>query len=454
MVNKKILFKDINVEYKNNKIKIILLTIIFSIFISLYLYFSLMNTNLKNSINNYYKKSNIYDIKISGDIPFYKTDTFLIKELDFIKGAKINKFLNAKTTINENILDVKIYDINNNEQNISNDDYINKLSLISGKYPTTVNEGIVTETFLNENNLILGDLIKLDLKDSKLLRAKKIKIVGVIKNEIQNKNEIYINEKNFSYDYYNKMYVTINNKNSKDNINKIKEKLSSIYEERKNLLKNDNEIKINEIKNSLNNLYTLFLPEESLNEYISSYTKELELLEKNQNNLVNSSLDITYREKNNIITKSNLLKNDFNIKIVFLVLAVIIYFLFIYKLINKNKKEILFLKKLGFNNFVILFKCLYITTLFLIKSLLLSFFINTIFHFITWFYVKKNFGISYVINLFDKNIIFNFILPLILIIYFIISIMINRHIYNFNMSYKIKKLIKCVKLCKIKKKKS
>ena len=54
---------DINKEYKNNKRKIILLTIMISIFISFYLYFSLIGTNFKSSIDNYYEKINIYNIK-------------------------------------------------------------------------------------------------------------------------------------------------------------------------------------------------------------------------------------------------------------------------------------------------------------------------------------------------------------------------------------------------------
>ena len=79
--------------------------------------------------------------------------------------------------VNTNSYTVRLNSISN-DRSLTSADYINHLTLTKGRYPRTINEGLVEEKLLYDNKLSLNDLIVLKPKDEDSLRAKKLKIVG------------------------------------------------------------------------------------------------------------------------------------------------------------------------------------------------------------------------------------------------------------------------------------
>ena len=259
MVKKMLFLKSYIKDIIKNKKRFLSLSLIVGIVLGVFLCFTSLLGNIKNSYQTYLKKNNLYDLKISTSYLFSKDDKSSIKSLDNIEGVKLVKTLDVISEVNGNSYNVKLNSISN-DRNLNSKDYINHLTLTKGRYPRTINEGLIEESFFHDKNLSLNDLIILKPKDENFLRAKKIKIVGTIKSSYYNlkrKEEnkdnkkldyyLYLDEKDFNTDYYNECFIKSSNikKLDMDFLNNfIKENLNK---------KSENEIKsleseINSIK--------------------------------------------------------------------------------------------------------------------------------------------------------------------------------------------------------------
>ena len=189
--------------------------------------------------------------------------------------------------VNNNSYNVRLNSISN-DRSLTSADYINHLTLTKGRYPRTINEGLVEEKLLYDNKLSLNDLIVLKPKDEDSLRAKKIKIVGTIKSSYYNLKEneekednnkidyyVYLDEKDFNTNYYNECFITTTN------IKKFDISfLNDVIKENSNK-KNKDEIislesEVNFIKEKLNSLYSSDLPSNNLNYEIKNLSEELD----------------------------------------------------------------------------------------------------------------------------------------------------------------------------------
>ena len=151
MVRKINILKDSLRQIRFNKKNFIFLTLIISLITGIYLSLNIAYCSLTKSAKTYYDKNNIMDILISSSTGFTKDDYNLIKEVPNTNGVMMSKSINTKTTINNKDFNVKIVSISNN-RNKNDSNYINRLILTSGKYPTTINEGLVEEIFLRNLN--------------------------------------------------------------------------------------------------------------------------------------------------------------------------------------------------------------------------------------------------------------------------------------------------------------
>ena len=374
MVRKINILKDSLRQIRFNKKNFIFLTLIISLITGIYLSLNIAYCSLTKSAKTYYDKNNIMDILISSSTGFTKDDYNLIKEVPNTNGVMMSKSINTKTTINNKDFNVKIVSISNN-RNKNDSNYINRLILTSGKYPTTINEGLV---FLRKNKLKLGDLITLKLENE--LKAKKIKIVGTVKSfgyssstmnftlekEDEPKNFIYLEEINFNTKDYNEVYITLN---KNEELNPYSKKYKKLLEEyKKNIIyslsntlyeRNDNKKRliqnqIDSLQEKLNSYYNLDLPTESLNESIKQTSKELE---NEKNKLFN------LKEPEIIVTKNVETKNFYDIKLVsqnikklaafspliLLPILCLLYLNFIASIVQEEKSQINVKKAIGFS---------------------------------------------------------------------------------------------------------
>ena len=396
MVRKTIL-KSALKEIKLTNKRFISLIFIITLGISFIIVIKNVSNDMKKTAENYYKETNLMDLKIKSSLGFERSDANALKEIKNIKGVMLTKTLYTKANSKEEEFTLKINSINK-DRSKNNDNYINRLILTSGRYPSTINEGLVEEKFLKDKNLKIGDLVLLNPEDKNILKAKKIKIVGTIKssyytNNKNNENNLdnekfdyymYIDENDFNFYYYNEVYLTLKNtsnystfsKEYKNYINSNKEEVlnvtSSINKEKYENNINEIKSKINLTEESLNELYSSEIPKELLGETIKELSEELNDYKEELKKTPSSNVFVLSRNEIPSFYKYKLeiekLENIFKLlPLVFLVISLLIVVASIIKMIYEEKKEIGILKAFGYNNFNVCFK--YLLYLFLASIL-------------------------------------------------------------------------------------
>lgn len=300
MVKKKSILKDALREISLNKKKFISLLLIIVIGTGFYVGLKSTPKDMKETAKAYYKETNLFDLKVVSSSGFSKNDYYSLKQVDGVKGVFLSKTLDVITTINNSDYVIKLNSINE-DRDLKSDDYINHLTLLKGRYPKTINEGLVEEKFLTDNNLSLDDLVTLKPEDENGLRAKKIKIVGVVRSSYYSSKDrgtsnlkngkvdyfMYLSEGDFASDLYTEGYVTIKGANKYDTYSKKYDNFINKYKSLVNeeILKSakethernvsDLESDINELKDNLNRLNSTDLPSDELNTSIKEVSGEL-----------------------------------------------------------------------------------------------------------------------------------------------------------------------------------
>lgn len=300
MVKKKSILKDALREISLNKKKFISLLLIIVIGTGFYVGLKSTPKDMKETAKAYYKETNLFDLKVVSSSGFSKNDYYSLKQVDGVKGVFLSKTLDVITTINNSDYVIKLNSINE-DRDLKSDDYINHLTLLKGRYPKTINEGLVEEKFLTDNNLSLDDLVTLKPEDENGLRAKKIKIVGVVRSSYYSSKDrgtsnlkngkvdyfMYLSEGDFASDLYTEGYVTIKGANKYDTYSKKYDSFINKYKSLVNeeILKgakethkrnvSDLENDIDELKDNLNRLNSTDLPSDELNTSIKEVSSEL-----------------------------------------------------------------------------------------------------------------------------------------------------------------------------------
>ena len=300
MVKKKSILKDALREISLNKKKFISLLLIIVIGTGFYVGLKSTPKDMKETAKAYYKETNLFDLKVVSSSGFSKNDYYSLKQVDGVKGVFLSKTLDVITTINNSDYVIKLNSINE-DRDLKSDDYINHLTLLKGRYPKTINEGLVEEKFLTDNNLSLDDLVTLKPEDENGLRAKKIKIVGVVRSSYYSSKDrgtsnlkngkvdyfMYLSEGDFASDLYTEGYVTIKGANKYDTYSKKYDNFINKYKSLVNeeILKGAKETHkrnvsvlesdINELKDNLNRLNSTDLPSDELNTSIKEVSSEL-----------------------------------------------------------------------------------------------------------------------------------------------------------------------------------
>ncbi len=383
-----LIIKDALREIRFNKKRFVLLLIIIILSASFYVGFNLTAKSTPLEVERNDKEGNIMDISISSSLGFLKSDYDILKKIEGINGIMMVRFLNVNATTTKDEFKFKVISINENKSTKDND-YINRLTLTNGRYPISINEGLVQEEFFIKNNLSIGDLITLKPEDKNKLKAKKIKIVGTVKNKYETedkKNVLYVEERNFGYDYYNGLYVTLDNKTSyltdeyESYVNEYKEKIKTTlspvlndwYKDRKTIIENN----ISSLQERLNGYYALSFAETSLNELINQTSKELEKEKEQLSKLKKPDILIKSKDEiptfKKVKTEMNEMKKISSVfSLAILIIGTISSSILTTLKIDNDKKMIGILRSLGYRKISICFKyVLYVFSVNLIGSIL------------------------------------------------------------------------------------
>ncbi len=241
--------------------------------------------DMLKTLDTYLKNGNVYDIKLvsSGGLTDY--DISSIQEIDETKDIEGSYSIDTILQINDAVYVININSLPNK---------INTLNIISGRLPNNKNEIVIEPNFLKDFSFKLNDTISFN---NNSLNSETFTIVGTIDSPLFFNNVSlgqergtssigsgkinyysYILKDNFKLDYYNSIYVTINDANN--------------YQTGSNQYKQivDNYIdKINEMKNDLQQhryqeIYDIYNNEILKNEEELNKTKNI--LEESNNELI------------------------------------------------------------------------------------------------------------------------------------------------------------------------
>ncbi len=418
MINQ--IFKDIRRKILTNKSYFWILTIVITIGITLYSGSSMLSKTANQALKDHYDNMNIMDIKVNTSLSFDNNDKTAIKNIPGIKGVMMSKSLDAVAKVNDNEIKVRLSSLPNNMSN-NNPDYINKVTLLKGKLPTTINEAVIEESFYKSSNIDLNDLITLTTDNNSDLRAKKIKIVGIVREsyydfENNDNTSIYLNENEFNFNYYDNIYITVINDSY---INKIESKIKDIYLGIKEKQINEKSLDKQIAEENLNNIYSSSLPQDELGEKIIDLTNNLNRTNQLLSTAKEAQIQITKKEdiktfqlyKNSITKTGDIIKAS---SIVYLILVALLSIILLTKLLKKDEKEIKALKKLGYDDSYIFIKYIYIDCIIDFISIFLSLIAARVYVIIIGLLYKSYYGIN-VTKVITNNSLLLMSIPIIII---------------------------------------
>ena len=175
-------------------------------------------TIMKNSVEDYYDKMNLYDVQIYSNYGFDDSNVKAIKNLDFVEDVYASKTRDVYAQSKDGY--------NYVSRVLELDQEINKIELIEGRTPEKENECLILSGYLVESSgTNIGDKLTLSLDDedvSESFKNKEYTIVGRAKSSeyisktfttslLDNAEleiVLFIPNSNFIFDYYTTLFVT------------------------------------------------------------------------------------------------------------------------------------------------------------------------------------------------------------------------------------------------------
>ena len=391
-------------EFKKNKLYK-LLFFLFILLSSFLISFNSFYDNIKKIEEKDYKSYRFMDIKISSSIGFDKDIKNDILKYKDIEGINLTKVYNSKVKISKKKLDVQLSSINENT-NTNNKNYINRLKLLKGKYPSIINEGLVEYSFAKKHNIKENSIITLIPKNNNDLRAKVIKVVGIVKTgNYSSSNLIFLKENNFTSNKYNEINITIKgsyNINGKIYKSKVKSKIDEVKTNLITKLNKDRDEKIKKIDEEINETIKNINEINSLEleDIKKQYEETLSLLKDEKNVLTNDKITIKsisnlsyFKTKLNSLHKFK--KSFCLISTIISICIICILIVIINKIINTKSKEIKSLMMLGFKKKNIKYNYIILSSIIIVVlNTILGIILSMFFMFIIYLFTIKNFSLS------------------------------------------------------------
>lgn len=242
---KKALLKNSFKEIKRSYKRFISILLIALLGVGFFAGLRAASPDMVDTIDNYYKESNVYDIQVISTLGLTDNDINAIRNIENVENVYGTYSGDMLVNVNNKELVSKILTI----------EEVNKPTLIEGKMPENPNECLVEPTFLKTSNKKIGDTLKLESdEDNKFLKESELKIVGTADSPVYISadrgtttlgtgainNYIYVSKDNIEQEIYTEIYVTLKNTdkyitNSKEYdeyVENTKEEIESIKEER------------------------------------------------------------------------------------------------------------------------------------------------------------------------------------------------------------------------------
>ena len=174
------------------------------------------------TLDNYYDKQNVYDLKILSTMGLIEDDIESLKKIKNVKEVEGSYSTDILLSSDNNEYVVNISSLPRK---------INAIELVKGKLPTKDNEIVVEANFITKTKYKIGDTITVDTDN---LKNRELTIVGTVTSPLYfNQTNLsqtrgtsslgtgtvnyysYVIDTNFDVDYYTNIYITINDSKEK-----------------------------------------------------------------------------------------------------------------------------------------------------------------------------------------------------------------------------------------------
>ena len=250
---KSALLKDSIKEIKNTYKRFLSILVMAFLGVGFFAGVRAASPDMVDTIDQYYKESQVYDIKILSTLGLTNDDIDAISEIDEIENTVGTYETEGKIEIDNKEIITKIMSV----------EKLNKPILLKGNLPKTQNECVVEDSFLTANHKSIGDTIEVEAEKTKndegeeveYLNKNILKIVGTVKSPLYISRDrgtsslgsgkidyyIYVPKENIkANEIYTNIYIKLKNSENyttssekyEEYIAEVKEKIEAIKEER------------------------------------------------------------------------------------------------------------------------------------------------------------------------------------------------------------------------------
>ena len=250
---KSALLKDSIKEIKNTYKRFLSILVMAFLGVGFFAGMRAASPDMVDTIDQYYKESHVYDIKILSTLGLTNDDIDALSEIDEIENTVGTYETEGKIEIDNKEIITKIMSV----------EKLNKPILLQGDFPETQNECVVEDSFLTANHKSIGDTIEVEVEKTKndegeeveYLNKNILKIVGTVKSPLYISRDrgtsslgsgkidyyIYVPKENIkANEIYTNIYIKLKNSENyttssekyEEYIAEVKEKIEAIKEER------------------------------------------------------------------------------------------------------------------------------------------------------------------------------------------------------------------------------
>ena len=249
---KSALLKDSIKEIKNTYKRFLSILVMAFLGVGFFAGMRAASPDMVDTIDQYYKESQVYDIKILSTLGLTNDDIDALSEIDEIENTVGTYETEGKIEIDNKEIITKIMSV----------EKLNKPILLQGNLPKTQNECVVEDSFLTANHKSIGDTIEVEAEKTKndegeeveYLNKNILKIVGTVKSPLYISRDrgtsslgsgkidyyIYVPKENIkANEIYTNIYIKLKNSENyttssekyEEYIAEVKEKIEAIKEE-------------------------------------------------------------------------------------------------------------------------------------------------------------------------------------------------------------------------------
>ena len=250
---KSALLKDSIKEIKNTYKRFLSILVMAFLGVGFFAGMRAASPDMVDTIDQYYKESQVYDIKILSTLGLTNDDIDALSEIDEIENTVGTYETEGKIEIDNKEIITKIMSV----------EKLNKPILLQGNLPKTQNECVVEDSFLTANHKSIGNTIEVEAEKTKndegeeveYLNKNILKIVGTVKSPLYISRDrgtsslgsgkidyyIYVPKENIkANEIYTNIYIKLKNSENyttssekyEEYIAEVKEKIEAIKEER------------------------------------------------------------------------------------------------------------------------------------------------------------------------------------------------------------------------------